>query len=829
MTQYIGVNMDVFTTSTASWPFLDIKKMSADWFTINGLNDANIVRDSNGYPTSMTLSDSTVATGFQANMLVPNGDNSTPFLPTGNNTIPVGTYVLLWSGAGTCTLVNAAQSPVSGGTSSDGRNRTLYTVPSGNQVGEVSVLISSMPVTNISVVWSPDSTVGVVGVNEQALLNGHWFAPYFITKLQPYKAIRFMQWCMAGSSGIVNWTDRPSLTYHTWNTRPTSSYSPPYEVMIRLCNTVNADCWFNVPPNASDSFVTSFATMALSDPNYKLNAPLKLYIEYANELWNNNYPGMVTNGEATFPGLSSDPTGAQFAWGQYQMAHFADLCHAIWTGANASRLVVLGSGQGGFISRNRFFRTTNLNSYNGSSPTLLPGSGVPATHYDAFAVNGYWSYDVPAAWSADADLGLAKITKEIFIGNQIPAPISSATNAATAAGNNTLNFSQIQGGTLLLSTGGIIPGMTVTDTTTGGVIPAGTTVTSVTATTVVMSANATGTGVISGDVIVFDQPNTAGGTAAVLTLTSDKNWGNGSIPTTPANQTIIHMSVPSALSSNTSATLAVDGGTAFPILQLERSGLGQTGASNYWNWTGAARNITCCFTNQIAPCSGVNITAITKANPCVVTVNSSFWNPVATVLPGSTITFAGVGGMTQVNGNTYTVTAVDAYSTHITLSLDSTGFSTYTSGGTISSTGSLPGAWLIVPNPGYATGMIQQEVDFHQADYLANQADGLSKLVVYEGGNNFIAYAGSANVFTGPVVQGAMYLNAFRNPIMVQAYTTWLNKFNAINTDLIVPYTFAGTTSLWSILENVLQNTSFMYQGVTQSLLSGHTNFKGGF
>lgn len=66
------------------------------------------------------------------------------------------------------------------------------------------------------------------------------------------------------------------------------------------------------------------------------------------------------------------------------------------------------------------------------------------------------------------------------------------------------------------------------------------------------------------------------------------------------------------------------------------------------------------------------ITGVTKANPCVVTAANSF-------RVGNTLTFASVGGMTQLTGN-FKVNSCN--STTITLNVDSTSFTTYTSGGT---------------------------------------------------------------------------------------------------------------------------------------------------
>lgn len=71
------------------------------------------------------------------------------------------------------------------------------------------------------------------------------------------------------------------------------------------------------------------------------------------------------------------------------------------------------------------------------------------------------------------------------------------------------------------------------------------------------------------------------------------------------------------------------------------------------------------------------ITNITQATEAVVTSNNSF-------VAGEQVTITGVNGMTQVNGNTYTIT--EATSTEFTLNVDSSGFSAYTSGGTATPT-----------------------------------------------------------------------------------------------------------------------------------------------
>lgn len=69
-----------------------------------------------------------------------------------------------------------------------------------------------------------------------------------------------------------------------------------------------------------------------------------------------------------------------------------------------------------------------------------------------------------------------------------------------------------------------------------------------------------------------------------------------------------------------------------------------------------------------------SIVGITKANPCVITCTGHDFEE------GDLVYISGVGGMTQLNGNTYVVTGVTK-DTFALKDTDSTSYSTYTSGG----------------------------------------------------------------------------------------------------------------------------------------------------
>jgi ubiquitin-activating enzyme E1-like protein len=103
------------------------------------------------------------------------------------------------------------------------------------------------------------------------------------------------------------------------------------------------------------------------------------------------------------------------------------------------------------------------------------------------------------------------------------------------------------------------------------------------------------------------------------------------------------------------------------------------GGANYANFGLLMAPGTAPFGYTALPGGYVNsfaITGVTQASSAVITATTTF-------AVGQTVTINNVAGMTQLNGNTYTITAVSP--TTITINVDSTGFTAYTSGGTVTS------------------------------------------------------------------------------------------------------------------------------------------------
>ena len=112
----------------------------------------------------------------------------------------------------------------------------------------------------------------------------------------------------------------------------------------------------------------------------------------------------------------------------------------------------------------------------------------------------------------------------------------------------------------------------------------------------------------------------------------------------------------------------------FTHLNIKTAQAFTTGETVTGSTSGATATVQSVSTTESA-----TITAATKANPAVITSTNKFKE-------GQQVTITGVGGMTELNGNVYTVRNPSAsnfelYDTDGTTSINSGSFTTYTSGG----------------------------------------------------------------------------------------------------------------------------------------------------
>ena len=122
-----------------------------------------------------------------------------------------------------------------------------------------------------------------------------------------------------------------------------------------------------------------------------------------------------------------------------------------------------------------------------------------------------------------------------------------------------------------------------------------------------------------------------------------------------------------------------DGGTVRQVNKIAgRKMTMDTGATIGWNFSVATDDGAAQIEEAgDAGVAAVAVTAVTEANPGAVTTGTAHG-----LVTGDRVRFAGVVGMVELNANTvFAVTTVDA--THFTIGVDTTGFTTYVSGGTV--------------------------------------------------------------------------------------------------------------------------------------------------
>lgn len=99
----------------------------------------------------------------------------------------------------------------------------------------------------------------------------------WLSKLEPFNALRFMDWGHTNSSPLQHWADRPQMDDYTY-----TPHGIPYEWWAEICNLKQADAWVCIPHAADEDYIRQMARLFRDE----LDPGLTLYVEYSNEIWN---------------------------------------------------------------------------------------------------------------------------------------------------------------------------------------------------------------------------------------------------------------------------------------------------------------------------------------------------------------------------------------------------------------------------------------------------------------------------------------------------------------------------------------------------------------
>lgn len=327
----IGINLQGVNYFSSEIPFLNVFKMGDGWMTqANGQWDTKEEQylnvDSNGYPKSLTAADEPGKQQFNAvAVLLLHG-----LPPTSNGYYPGGQYVVLYDGQGTLSYSFDAK---------------IVSSAAGRDVIDVTPSVSGilLKITGTDPQHDGNYLRNIRMVQAQyeaSLSGGQMFNPAFLTDLQNFRAIRFMDWLRTNNSTLSSWSSRPLPSNAFWGTNS----GVPLEVCIDLANAVSADAWLNIPVTASDDYVTQMAKLVAGE----LGPTQKAYVELSNEVWNSMFTQNVysiSQGTPLFP-AATNKWYAGWEWYGMRVAQIADIWYGVY-GSTAfdSRVAVVMAGQ----------------------------------------------------------------------------------------------------------------------------------------------------------------------------------------------------------------------------------------------------------------------------------------------------------------------------------------------------------------------------------------------------------------------------------------------------------------------------------------------------
>jgi len=108
------------------------------------------------------------------------------------------------------------------------------------------------------------------------------FTTPFLTRLEPFQVIRFMDYLMTNANPVTTWSERTLPTSPSQARREGGAW----EYAIQLANETRKDIWINIPALADDDYVLQLAQLMRAN----LDPGRAIYFEYSNEVWN-MWPG----------------------------------------------------------------------------------------------------------------------------------------------------------------------------------------------------------------------------------------------------------------------------------------------------------------------------------------------------------------------------------------------------------------------------------------------------------------------------------------------------------------------------------------------------------
>jgi hypothetical protein len=395
----LGTNLVEVTDYSPQLPFIDLFKISREWFTQCSVGIDPGCNNSNSWDTGESSQLDLDANGWIKSLPA----SSAPQIFTSAATFwdvpaefPTGRYVVKYDGAGTISYGLGAAKVVA--ESVAGRDVITINPANGGILLRILATDSSNYLRNISITKE----------SEESDLSTEVFSPAFLSRLSPYSTLRFMDWMRTNNSNQSDWESRPRES----DARYSTSKGVPAEILISLSNKTGKSPWLNIPHAATDSYNQNFATLVRDT----LDPSLKIYVEYSNEIWNSLFSQgdwIESAGEATWPSSPESSFTKRINYNGKRSAEICALWKAVFSSAPERVVCVIGSQA--------------ANSWTADEALRCPlWSQAPCASHgiDAIAIAPYFgsylgdedAYSEVKSWTLDYDGGLQKLFSELSDG-----------------------------------------------------------------------------------------------------------------------------------------------------------------------------------------------------------------------------------------------------------------------------------------------------------------------------------------------------------------------------------------------------------------------------
>lgn len=155
---------------------------------------------------------------------------------------------------------------------------------------------------------------------------GQTFTRQLRAAVAPFGTLRLMDVLRTNGNPVRRWSERTTPAAASQS----GEKGLAWEYAIQLANELDKDVWINIPSLADDDYVRSLALLLKAS----LGADRAVYVEYSNELWNNQFSQTKLNIESAvaeaIAGDTSLTKGRQC--GAEQFKALAGDCNPYWAG-----------------------------------------------------------------------------------------------------------------------------------------------------------------------------------------------------------------------------------------------------------------------------------------------------------------------------------------------------------------------------------------------------------------------------------------------------------------------------------------------------------------